>query len=102
MSAEDMRRLTIDRLTELKKTKLRTLRSLKFTPGNVVSTPAGVTAVPPTTLEYVGAMHSITVAEMDLLDDLADIVNDTYRALTSPVAAPEDEQESEAKQEDIY
>lgn len=102
MSAEDMRRLTIDRLTELKKTKLRTLCGLKYGPGQVVSNDKGITTVAPATLEHIGAMHSIAAAEISLLRDLIDIVNETYRALTNPTAPPEDGPESEAKQEDYY
>lgn len=102
MSAEDMRRLTVGALSELVATGEKRLKDLRYERPTVIAGKDGaVTAViPGSTIEMVGALHMEIAVEIRATERAIEIVNETYRVLTSPKRAPEDVVEK--KKEDIY
>jgi hypothetical protein len=101
MSAEEMRRRTVGRLEAMKDSEFGKLRRLRHGPGQVVQGEKGMTAVPPVTIEYIGVTHCEIVASVEAIERAIEIINDTYRVLTSPASLPEEEQEPQ-QQERIY
>ena len=101
MSAEEMRRRTVSRLEVLAGREMDKLRRLRHGPGQVVQGEKGMTSVPPVTIEYIGVTHCEIVASVEAIEKAIEIINDTYRVLTSPAAMPEEEQEPQ-QQERFY
>lgn len=101
MSAEDMRRLTVAALTDLVKKGEQRLKNLRYDRPTVLASKDGSTAiVPGSTAEMIGILHVEIAVEIRAAEQAIEIVNDTYRMLTSPKPAPEDVVEE--KKEDIY
>lgn len=96
-----MRRRTVGRLEALRDSEIDRLRRLRHGPGQVVQGEKGITAVPPVTIEYIGVSHCEIVAATDAIEKAIEIVNDTYRVLTSPASMPEEDQDQQ-QQERYY
>lgn len=101
MSAEDMRRISIQRLEEMRKNGINKMRQVRYQPPSPVAASNGSLAVlPPNTAEAIGLLHCEIAAELNAIDRSIDILNDVYRMLTSPAQQPDDTEGE--KREDYY
>ena len=101
MSAEEMRRLTVAELTENLRVGEKKMRDLRYDrPAVYVPKNGQAVVAPGSTVEMVGVLHIEINAELRAIERAIEIVNETYRVLTSP--KPAADEDVEEKREDIY
>lgn len=100
MSAEEMRRLTVKRLSKLRDDGVSNLRRVRYERPAIVKVGDSTVTAPGSSIESIGVLHCEINAEIIALEKAIEIVNETYRVLTSP--KPEKSDEGDEKQEEYY
>ena len=88
MSAEEMRRLTIDKLSEMRENGVDKLRRMRHERPTVAKIEGALVTLPGNTAESIGIIVCEINAELNAVDRAIEIVNDTFRRLMAPPPDP--------------
>ncbi len=102
MTAESIRQIAVQRLQEKIVEGQTKMRQLRYRPANSVVATTGVAVMAANSAEEIGMLACELNAEIAALSAAIEIINETYRTITSPKTPEELEGKQEQKQEKFY